>query len=152
MEEITVETIDVSKTTTKSGITIDEILKAIDLIKKEDNEPNYKISYIHITHFVKIFPKIYQLVKFINGTWYWKDTGIEIKLIYNESILPEGDIIFGKDALMMEKLDICKRCHRKLKDEKSKELGFGKVCYKKYLSRKKVYLFEMEETNETIIK
>lgn len=95
-----VETIDVSKTTTKSEITIDEILKAVDLIKNEANEPNYKISYIGITHFVKIFPKIYQLVKFINGTWYWKDTGIEIKLIYNESILPEGDIIFGKDALM----------------------------------------------------
>ena len=52
---------------------------------------------------------------------------------------------------IMEK-NICRRCHRKLRDQKSKELGFGKVCYKKYLSRKKVYLFEMEETNETIIK
>ena len=47
---------------------------------------------------------------------------------------------------------ICKRCHRKLKDEKSKELGFGKICYKKYLNRKKVYLFEMEVPNETINK
>ena len=138
-----VEIIDESKTT-KSNITVDDIMQAIDLINDYDNKNNYKISYIHITYFVKIFPKIYQLVKFINGTWYWKDTGIEIKLIYNESILPEGDIIFGKDALMMEKLDICKRCHRKLKDEKSKELGFGKVCYKKYLKRKKSYLFDME--------
>ena len=40
----------------------------------------------------------------------------------------------------------CKRCHRKLKDEKSKELGFGKVCYKKYMqiNQKKNYLFEVE--------
>ena len=43
---------------------------------------------------------------------------------------------------------ICKRCHRKLKDEKSKELGFGKVCYQKYLNKKKSYLFDMEGTNE----
>lgn len=52
---------------------------------------------------------------------------------------------------IMEK-NICRRCHRKLKDEKSKELGFGKICYEKYINRKKVYLFEMEESNETIIK
>ena len=39
----------------------------------------------------------------------------------------------------------CKRCHRKLKDEKSKELGFGKICYKKYIqaNQKKNYLFEV---------
>lgn len=50
----------------------------------------------------------------------------------------------------MEK-DICRRCHRKLTDEKSKTLGFGKICYKKYLQRKKTYLFEMEVNNETAI-
>ena len=44
---------------------------------------------------------------------------------------------------------VCKRCHRKLKDKQSKELGFGKVCYQKYLRRKRSYLFEMEVTNET---
>lgn len=48
--------------------------------------------------------------------------------------------------------DICKRCHRKLKDDKSKELGFGPVCYKKYLNRKKTYLFDMEVNNEITIK
>ena len=50
----------------------------------------------------------------------------------------------------LDKLDnkICKRCHRKLKDERSKELGFGKVCYQKYLNKKKTYLFDMEVTNE----
>ena len=46
----------------------------------------------------------------------------------------------------------CKRCHRKLKDDKSKELGFGKICYMKYLQskNKKVYLFNMEITNELL--
>ena len=47
---------------------------------------------------------------------------------------------------------VCRRCHRKLVDEKSKQLGFGKVCYQKYLKRKKVYLFEMEVLDETITK
>lgn len=45
---------------------------------------------------------------------------------------------------------LCKRCHRPLKDEKSKELGFGKICYQKYASRKKTYLFEVKQTNEII--
>ena len=146
-----VEIIDESKTT-KSNIIVDDIMQAIDLINDYDNKNNYKFTIIHITHFVKIFPKIYQLVHFDNEKWYWNGTDIEIKLIYNDNILPEGDIIFGKDALMMEKLDICKRCHRKLKDEKSKELGFGKVCYKKYLKRKKSYLFDMEVNDEVIEK
>lgn len=39
---------------------------------------------------------------------------------------------------------LCNRCHRELKDSKSKELGFGPTCYKKYLKSKKVYLFDME--------
>ena len=46
---------------------------------------------------------------------------------------------------MVEENAICRRCHRKLKDEKSIELGFGQVCYKKYMAKKKVYLFDMEE-------
>lgn len=54
------------------------------------------------------------------------------------------DIINGKD--------ICKRCHRKLKDDKSKELGFGPICYKKYLNIKKTYLFDMGVNNEITIK
>ena len=49
-----------------------------------------------------------------------------------------------------EKYKYCNRCHRKLIDEKSKKLGFGKVCYKKYLAKKKTYLFEMEEIHEII--
>lgn len=46
----------------------------------------------------------------------------------------------------MEENKICKRCHRKLKDEKSKELGFGPICYQKYLQRQKSYLFDFEIT------
>lgn len=49
-------------------------------------------------------------------------------------------------------VSICRRCHRKLKDENSKKLGFGKVCYQKYLKRKRYYLFEMEDNNEITIK
>lgn len=46
----------------------------------------------------------------------------------------------------MEEVEYCKRCHRKLKDKKSRELGFGKTCYKKYMSRERHYLFEMNDT------
>ena len=42
----------------------------------------------------------------------------------------------------------CKRCHRKLKDEKSKELGFGKICYEKHKKQNKIYLFEIKEESK----
>lgn len=47
------------------------------------------------------------------------------------------------NTLNTNNTDICRRCHRKLKTEESKRLGFGKTCYKKYLARKRTYLFEM---------
>ena len=34
---------------------------------------------------------------------------------------------------MSRKVETCNRCGRKLKTTKSIELGFGPVCYKKYL-------------------
>lgn len=37
---------------------------------------------------------------------------------------------------------LCKRCGRELKDNKSKILGFGPVCYKKQLKSESVYLFD----------
>lgn len=53
----------------------------------------------------------------------------------------------------------CKRCGRKLKNPESMELGFGVVCYQKYLNRKKLIpLFKMrkqeeaEEMNERVTK
>ena len=40
----------------------------------------------------------------------------------------------------------CKRCGRKLKSEQSKELGFGCVCYKKYLAENRLKpLFIMQK-------
>lgn len=56
--------------------------------------------------------------------------------------------IVEKEVYNEEKL--CRRCHRKLVDENSIKLGFGPTCYKKYLSRKKSYLFDLEVTNEII--
>lgn len=47
---------------------------------------------------------------------------------------------------------ICRRCHRKLKDETSRKLGFGKVCYKKYIQKSTVYLFDMEGVKNESIK
>lgn len=40
--------------------------------------------------------------------------------------------------------NLCRRCHRKLKDEESIKLGFGRICYLKYKQSKKAYLFELE--------
>ncbi len=34
---------------------------------------------------------------------------------------------------MKDKIETCRRCGRKLKTEKSIKLGFGRVCYQKYL-------------------
>lgn len=47
----------------------------------------------------------------------------------------------------MEEIKICRRCHRRLKDLESKERGFGKTCYKKYLESisYKRRLFNIEE-------
>ncbi len=41
----------------------------------------------------------------------------------------------------------CRRCHRKLKNPKYAELGYGSTCYKKHLAEIKKYkrLFEMKE-------
>ena len=37
----------------------------------------------------------------------------------------------------------CKRCHRPLKDEKSRECGYGRICLQKIQINKINYLFEM---------
>lgn len=57
-------------------------------------------------------------------------------------------------AIQMEKNEenkYCKRCHRELKNIESKELGFGKTCYHKYINRKRTYLFEIEKNKGGII-
>jgi len=42
-----------------------------------------------------------------------------------------------------DEVKYCKRCHRELKDDKSRQLGFGKICYNKYIKKEKNYLFTM---------
>lgn len=54
------------------------------------------------------------------------------------------------DTLKDKQNLICRRCHRKLKDNISIKLGFGPVCYQKYLQKQTNYLFEMEAYDETI--
>jgi len=44
----------------------------------------------------------------------------------------------------LKNTNLCRRCHRKLKDEESIKLGFGRICYNKYKQSKKIYLFELE--------
>lgn len=44
-----------------------------------------------------------------------------------------------------EDIKYCKRCHRKLKGEKSRQLGYGVICFNKIKNKKSIYLFEIEE-------
>lgn len=58
---------------------------------------------------------------------------------------------------MMENLEKnihehCSRCHRKLKDEQSKIIGYGKICYSKVCNNKSSFLFDLEVTNEITTK
>lgn len=54
--------------------------------------------------------------------------------------MQDQEFIIGK-----EDKKYCKRCHRELKSEKSKKLGYGDVCYKKSINHKSLYLFELED-------
>lgn len=43
----------------------------------------------------------------------------------------------------------CRRCGRKLKNEESIELGFGTICYQKYLAETKLKpLFTIRKENK----
>lgn len=48
---------------------------------------------------------------------------------------------------MTEKYTKCLRCGRRLKTDESQELGFGKVCYKKWQEETKAYQDEWEQAN-----
>lgn len=50
-----------------------------------------------------------------------------------------------------EGVKYCRRCHRKLKDEESKRLGYGKICYSKINKRRCLYLFDIEVLNNEVI-
>lgn len=40
----------------------------------------------------------------------------------------------------------CKRCHRELKSDESKRLGYGKTCYARINRHQSLYLFEVEDS------
>lgn len=52
-----------------------------------------------------------------------------------------------KHSQQMQEIDLsikyCRRCHRPLKDEKSKECGYGKICFSKIKNVNINYLFEI---------
>ena len=50
-----------------------------------------------------------------------------------------------------EEIKYCKRCHRKLKDNQSKQLGYGKICYSKINKKEALYLFDIEVINKNEI-
>lgn len=51
-------------------------------------------------------------------------------------------------VIPQEEKGVCRRCHRKLKSKKAIERGFGDTCYKKYIKKSSLFLFEMEVNNE----
>lgn len=67
-----------------------------------------------------------------------------------EQIITAHIVAGERMAVIMEESVYCRRCHRKLKDENSRKLGFGKVCYKKYNDKRKTYLFDIEVVNSEI--
>lgn len=46
--------------------------------------------------------------------------------------------------------NICRRCGRKLKSDKSKTLGFGPTCYKKFMEESKLIPLFVIRTKEGI--
>jgi len=55
-----------------------------------------------------------------------------------------------KEAIIM--FEICQRCHRKLKNQKAKEIGYGSCCYR-ILNPKRVIQIKgvMEYFKETTL-
>lgn len=51
----------------------------------------------------------------------------------------------------MKEYEFCLRCHRKLKNEEAKKIGYGKICYEKSkASSKGTYkLFPLSQTTIT---
>ncbi|MCK9444590.1 MAG: DUF6011 domain-containing protein [Tissierellaceae bacterium] len=49
------------------------------------------------------------------------------------------------------RMDICKRCGRKLKNPESIEMGFGKICYQKFMAEsllKPLFVISKKEKNK----
>lgn len=50
------------------------------------------------------------------------------------------------------RMNICKRCGRKLKNSESIEIGFGAICFKKFMAEsllKPLFEVQQREVNET---
>ncbi len=48
-----------------------------------------------------------------------------------------------------DKIPVCRRCNRKLKDVESIERGFGIICYRKYMAENMAKpLFEVRENEQ----
>ena len=45
---------------------------------------------------------------------------------------------------LTDEVIVCRRCHRRLKDDESKKLGYGKICYCKVNLKEKNYLFDIK--------
>ena len=53
---------------------------------------------------------------------------------------------------MKDEFEFCLRCHRKLKNEEARKIGYGKVCLKKAKKQKpKATLFKIKEKNNGTI-
>ena len=52
-------------------------------------------------------------------------------------------ITFQQREEVNSSIKYCRRCHRPLKDEKSKECGYGKICFSKIKNVNINYLFEI---------
>lgn len=48
---------------------------------------------------------------------------------------------------MKEEFEYCLRCHRKLKNEEARKIGYGKVCLKKSKEKPKASLFTVTSSN-----
>ena len=49
---------------------------------------------------------------------------------------------------MKDEFEFCLRCHRKLKNEEARKIGYGKVCLKKVKEQKpKATLFKVTNSN-----
>ena len=82
-------------TTTNAKITSQDILNSMDRLSKINKYSEFKICYMSLITFIKLFPKIYELVWYDGKDWWFKGTYLKIQFTDN---LPKNiKILFGKD-------------------------------------------------------
>lgn len=70
-----------------------EILKIYQYCKDLKGHKD-EICQMTYKTFLKLFEKDYSLFKLYGKTWYFKDTDIEIQLLYTNNVMPDDYIIF----------------------------------------------------------